>query len=223
MSSIRSYYDTLAATYDRERFGNSYGRYVDAMERSVLDEWLRGTDPAEVVDIACGTGRLLDYAKTGVDLSRAMLRKAEMKWQDRRLVEADATSTRLPDAGFTAVICFHLLMHLDAAACSAVLREAARIVRPGGRIILDIPSKPRRALSRRPPSGWHGDTAATLDEVDAWSGDAWRLRRSRGILFVPIHRLPSTLRRGVSPADALIGRTPLARWSSYYLCELERV
>jgi ubiquinone/menaquinone biosynthesis C-methylase UbiE len=222
MQPIRDYYDALAPTYDHDRFANSYGRYVDGMERGLLRAWLRGRAPEMVVDLACGTGRLLDFAMTGVDLSPAMLGRAREKWPDRRLVQADAAHTGLPSAGFDAATCFHLLMHLDAAACAAVFRESARLVKPGGSLIFDVPSAPRRRLSRRPASGWHGDNAASLADVRQWAGDAWRLARWRGIVSLPIHRVPPRWRKGFGGLDALVGRTPLARWSSYYVCELER-
>jgi len=222
MQPIHDYYEALAPTYDHDRFGNSYGRYVDAMERALLRAWLAGRDPESVVDLACGTGRLLDFAMTGVDLSPAMLARAREKWPGRRLVQADAAHTGLPSARFEAATCFHLLMHLDEAACAAVLAEAARLVRPRGSFVFDIPSAPRRRLSRRPASGWHGDTAASLTDVRRWAGEAWRLRRWRGLVSFPIHRVPSRWRGAFGGLDALAGRSPLARWASYYVCELER-
>jgi SAM-dependent methyltransferase len=175
-----------------------------------------------VVELACGTGRFLDFAGTGVDLSPAMLEVAREKWPGRKLVLADAADTGLPSGGFDAAICFHLLMHLDQAACRAVLAEAARLVRPGGSFVFDIPSLPRRRLSKRPASGWHGDTSASIGEVRRWAGDAWRLKRWRGVVALPIHRLPTRLRAPLAGVDALAGRTPLGRWSSYYVVELER-
>lgn len=222
MQPIHDYYENLASTYDRERFGNSYGRYVDRMERSILREWNRGRDPETMVELACGTGRLLDFAMTGVDLSDAMLKQARVKWPDRTLVCADAADTGLPTQSFDGAYSFHLLMHLDRTLCENVLQEAARIVRPGGSFIFDIPSAPRRALSGRPPSGWHGDTSASIAEIISLAGNTWRLKRWRGILFVPIHRLPSWGRTMFVLLDSIIGRSPLARWSSYYVCELER-
>jgi len=222
MQPIHDYYEALAPTYDHDRFENSYGRYVDGMERGLLRAWLRSRDPQSVVDLACGTGRLLDFAMTGVDVSAAMLARAREKWPDRRLVQADATHTGLPSANFGAATCFHLLMHLDEAACRALIGEAARLVRPGGSLVFDVPSAPRRRLSGRPASGWHGDNAASLADVRRWAGAAWRLRRWRGIVAFPIHRVPPRLRSGFGGLDALIGRSPLARWSSYYVCELER-
>jgi SAM-dependent methyltransferase len=222
MQSVRDYYDALAPAYDRERFANSYGRYVDGLERGILARWLRGRAVDAVMELACGTGRFLEFAGTGVDLSPAMLEEARTKWPGRRLVLADAADTGLPPATFDAAICFHLLMHLEPHACRAVLAEAARLVRPGGSIVFDLPSGPRRRWSKRPPSGWHGDTSASLADVRRWAGDAWRLKRWRGIVAMPIHRVPPRWRGALAGVDALIGRTPLGRWSQYYVVEMER-
>ena len=223
MQPIGEYYEALATTYDESRFGHSYGRYVDALERGVLGDWLRAVDPEAVVDLGCGTGRFLDFAATGVDGSAAMLEQAAKKHPRRQLVHADVASTGLERRSLDAAICFHVLMHLDEPTIESVMREAARIVRPGGRFVFDIPSRPRRDLGRRRPTGWHGDTSASLDDVRRLAGDGWRLARWRGIVFFPIHRVPSSLRGALRPLDAAIGRTPLGRWSSYLVCELERL
>ena len=37
---VVQYYDQLAARYDRDRFGNSYGAYLDVQERRLLGRWL---------------------------------------------------------------------------------------------------------------------------------------------------------------------------------------
>ena len=88
MNTIERYYEQLAETYDEERFGRSYGRYVDQMERAVLSDWLAQVSPTDVVDLGCGTGRLLDFAMTGVDASAAMLKVAGRKHPDRQLIQA---------------------------------------------------------------------------------------------------------------------------------------
>jgi ubiquinone/menaquinone biosynthesis C-methylase UbiE len=223
MGSLHDYYESLAPNYDQDRFANSYGQYVDGMERVLLTRWLRCRAAASVVELGCGTGRFLNFAMTGVDSSVAMLSEARKKWPDRKLHHAEAAHTGLETNGFDAALCFHVLMHLDETSCSEIFREAARLVRPGGSFIFDIPSKPRRNLSGRQSSGWHGSMSASLADIQAWGGGSWRLKRWRGILFFPVHHIPTGWRKSMAPLDRLICSTPLARWASYYVCEFERV
>ena len=76
---VVEYYDELASRYDRHRFGNSYGAYIDAQERRILRAWLVPVKDGKVLDLACGTGRLLDLATHGLDASEAMVRIAREK------------------------------------------------------------------------------------------------------------------------------------------------
>lgn len=225
MQPISDYYDRLAGDYDQVRFGNSYGRYVDHLERVILNDWLSGTTPAEVIDLGCGTGRLLDFAMTGVDVSQEMLKVAARKYSSRRFIHASLPEVDSSvDGKFQAAICFHVFMHLGETVIEKSLQSIAEVVKVGGRLILDIPSRDRRALNRRRPdeSGWHGNTAATSADIERWAGSQWRIVRRRGILFFPIHRLPSIARPVFRGMDDWIGRTPLGRWSSYHVYELER-
>lgn len=225
MHSIRDYYDQLAPDYDRARFGNSYGRYIDRLERRLLAAWLQDTSAAAVLDIGCGTGRLLEFAQTGVDCSAAMLDVAARKFPGHRLVQASSVDLRSAVPGpFEAAICFHVFMHLDPCQIEQTLKAAADVVRTGGRLIFDIPSQHRRALNRRAPNadGWHGNTAATRADVEHWAGPAWRVVQRRGLLLLPIHRLPSLVRPWFAGLDELLGRTPLARYASYHVYALER-
>lgn len=225
MKPINDYYERLAEDYDRVRFGNSYGRYLDHQERAVLRAWLSGTRPEDVIDLGCGTGRLLDFAMTGVDASKAMLKVAARKFTNRRLIHAGLAEVGSAVEGrFQAAICFHLFMHLEEQVIADSLQSIAQVVKGGGRLILDIPSKHRRALNRRRPggSGWHGNTAAARDDIERWAGPHWRILRHRGILFFPIHRLPSIARPLFRGLDDWLGRSPLGRFSSYHVYELER-
>ena len=226
MQAIHDYYDKLAPDYDRARFGNSYGRYIDRLERRILRAWLAGVPPAEVLDIGCGTGRLLDFAQTGVDCSAAMLEVAASKFPGHRLIQASSAELGAAAPGpFQAAICFHLLMHLDREQIEKTLQAAADVVRVGGRLIIDIPSQHRRSFNLRRPNadGWHGNTAATQTDIARWSGPHWRIVRRRGVLLLPIHRLPSVARPWFAGLDRLLGRTPLARYASYHVYALERL
>lgn len=223
MKHVIKYYDELAESYDENRFENSYGRYIDLLERNILNEWLGSEDKNHVIDLGCGTGRLLEYAMTGVDGSRKMLQIAAKKFPDRTLIQANLTNIPLPNNFINSAICFQVLMHLDIKTIQAFFESTAHIIPKRGRLIIDIPSKPRRSMGRRSLSGWHGDTSASIKDVESWIEPHWKIMRWRGILFFPIHRIPQRLRPLFINMDAWLGETWLAKYSSYYVLELVRL
>ena len=108
---------------------------------------------ARVIDLACGTGdlcctlRAAGHTPIGVDFSAGMLGAANT---DAPLARADAGRLPFPDGAVDAVTCgFALRNFVD---LSTVLTEAARVVRPQGRIaLLDVgepTSAPARAVHR---------------------------------------------------------------------------
>lgn len=112
--------------------------YLDAMNISSV---------AEVLDLGCGTGlaaraiaRRDGYrgTVTGVDISPYFVAAATRLADDEGLCTrlafrvADANALEFPDAEFDAVVVHTLLSHVDAPL--AVLVEAARVLKPGGKI-----------------------------------------------------------------------------------------
>jgi SAM-dependent methyltransferase len=216
------YYDRLAGRYDADRFGNSYGRYLDMQERRVLRRWLAPFQGGSILDLACGTGRLLDLATHGLDASPAMVRIAHEKHPQKAIRCARATDLGEFRTSFDAIFCLHLLMHLASAEIERVLRSGFEQLRPGGVLIFDVPSALRRRLTGFCPAGWHGGTALTLSEVAAVAGPRWRIKATRGVLFFPIHRLPPKVRPLFRPLDDAVGATPLKLLCSYLCCCLQR-
>ena len=64
---ITQYYNDLATDYDKNRFANSYGKYIHLQETQILDKYITLNDISKNLDIACGTGRFLNYADYGID------------------------------------------------------------------------------------------------------------------------------------------------------------
>ena len=219
---VIDYYNEVAARYDRDRFNNTYGAYVDAQERRIFRRWLAPVGCGKVLDLACGTGRLLDLATHGLDASEAMVRIASSKHPGKLIHCGLAHELARFAVRFDAIFCLHLFMHLPPATIRSILGFCREQLLPGGLLIFDAPSALRRRLTRHQAGGWHGGTALSWAEVRALAGDGWRHRASRGVLFFPIHRLPPRIRPALRRVDDLIGLTPLKALASYTIYCLEK-
>lgn len=123
-----------------------------------------------ILDVGVGTGLELPLfsprsSVTGVDLSEAMLRRARARVLGERLASVaglcvmDAMRLGFPDASFDAVVApFVMTVVPDPA---ATLEEFARVLRPGGEIVLvnhvGAEQGPRAAVER-----WLGRRSASL-------------------------------------------------------------
>jgi SAM-dependent methyltransferase len=219
---LTHYYEHLADRYDADRFGNSYGRYIDAQERRLLRRWLPSSQQGAILDLACGTGRLLDLASHGLDPSAAMVRIAQRRHPRKIIRCAPAGNIAEFSVCFDAIFCLHLFMHLPPEEIAGLVTAASERLRPGGMLIFDVPSAFRRKLTGFRPAGWHAGTALSPSQVAALAGPRWRVTGMRGILFFPIHRLPSKFRPAFRPLDDLLGLTPLMPLCSYLFYRLER-
>ena len=98
-----------------------------------------------ILEVGCGDGRISSLlAKhridplVGVDISREMLRKYVDKEgiSALQLIHCDAENLPFKEDSFDGVICIQTLVHLPNA--EMVIDESARILREGGKLILDI-------------------------------------------------------------------------------------
>jgi SAM-dependent methyltransferase len=125
-------YDEIADWYE-ENVGT---RPDDPLELGRLLNELLGPGRGTCLEIGCGTGmhadrvRALGWCAVGVDLSARMLRHGAP-----RLPAGRADASRLPvrDASVPAVL--SAMAHTDMPAYRDVLREAARVLAPGGVLV----------------------------------------------------------------------------------------
>lgn len=220
MDQIIHYYDKLAEKYDSDRFENTYGKFIDFQERRILDRLL--ADKKEtILDLACGSGRFMNYANVGVDASEEMLKIANDKFPEKLFHKSDAEHIPIPDNTFDTIITFHFFMHLDKEKVQNILKECYRVLKPNGRIIFDIPSAKRRSFIRYKKSGWHGNFALTNKQIKELSSE-FNVTRSFGILFIPIHRIPVRLRNFFVGLDRILSNSFLKEYSSYQIVELTK-
>jgi len=108
-----------------------------------------------LLEVGCGSGDLLagmrdlGWTARGVDFDPAAVEVARRRGLDVR--EGDLASCRFPDASFDAVAMVHLVEHVPDPA--ALLREAARVLAPGGRLSVVTPN-PRGRGARRFGAAW---------------------------------------------------------------------
>lgn len=144
----------------------------------------------DLLDIGTGTGRIVEIfadrveQAVGVDLSHEMLLVARSKLESARLRNClvrhgDMYKLPLPGASFDAVT-IHQVLHF-AEQPGEVIREAQRVLRPGGRlVVVDFAAHEREALREEHAHRWLGFTDQQIGE---WFGAAG-LRRCDPI-FLP--------------------------------------
>ena len=159
----------MAATdIDRQAVEKVYGRWApiyDLVFGAVFERGRRAAIAAServggrILEVGVGTGISLSYYSEesrvyGVDLSEQMLRKARQRVVERhlrhveRLAVMDAERLDFPDASFDVVVAQYVVNTVPHP--EAALDEFARVLRPGGEIVLlnriGADAGPRRML-----------------------------------------------------------------------------
>lgn len=133
---VRAYFDRHAPRYDRQMSG---------CERLLLGahrDWAVGQVRGQVLEIGVGTGLNLphyptDVTVTGVDVSESMLAHARARQGVRArsiLLAGDVQRLDLPDNAFDDALSTYTFCSIPDPEQAA--REAFRLVRPGGRLVL---------------------------------------------------------------------------------------
>ena len=147
-ASVRAMFDLIAPQYDR------LNRWLSLR----LDQYWRrqtirsvGVCAADgVLDLACGTGDLSELARAtgarviGIDFARNMLVGATRRRITAAFIQADANALPLPAAAVSVVLSGFALRNF--VSIPRALQEAARVLKPGGRLALLEVDTPRHTL-----------------------------------------------------------------------------
>ncbi len=204
---IRTMFDRIAPIYDLMNTVMTAGLDERWRHAAVIAAGVRPGDRA--LDVACGTGRLTEALAgavrprgeaVGVDVSRGMLRRASARAAraDHRdgipaFREADALALPFDDGSFDAATIGFGLRNLPDYA--AGLREMARVVRPGGRVVILEIAIPERGIPRVLFETWFRRIVPVLGRV-AGRSSAYRYL-PRSLLAYPPPAAVAALMEGV--------------------------
>jgi len=166
-TQIRRAWDEIATTY-------AHRRDPTGSDADLLVELAEALGPdATVLDVGCGDGARtlanLPAGSIGLDISRRGLALASDAVPDARLLQGEMRSIPLRDGSVDAITAYHAVFHVPRAAHPDVYREFARVLRPGGTLLMTLPSGRYETVRE----GWMGGRMlfsapgrdATLDQL----------------------------------------------------------
>lgn len=100
----------------------------------------------------CAHGHTTDYLRrlgadaTGIDLSPALIAEARRLYPLGRYQLGDMRALERPDGSVAAIVAYYAIVHFDLHTLSLVFRELARVLRPGGLLLLTFHVRDGEAL-----------------------------------------------------------------------------
>jgi ubiquinone/menaquinone biosynthesis C-methylase UbiE len=230
----RRYYDDFSDSYEEGR-GYGYHRMIDDLEVEVATPYAQG---ARVLELGCGTGlilaRVAEVAReaVGIDLSEGMAQRA----RDRGLDVHIGSVCDLPfdDDQFDLTYSFKVLAHVPD--ICAALREAARVTRPGGHLLLEFynPWSLRYLAKKAAGPQPIGDDRTEADIFTRWDSPRdipkllppnLELVDYHGIrVLTPlaaVHRVP-WIARGLRRAELIASHSPLRYFGGFLVAVLRK-
>jgi len=190
LTSTRSSYDAVAVEYDKHFREALAGRPWDRAVLAVFAELVQSRSPGPVADVGCGTGHQtallhgLGVDVFGVDLSPGMLAVALQEHPDIRFTVGSMLALDLPDGSLGGLLAYYSTIHVPDDLLSTVLAEFARVLGPGGHLLLafqigDEPLRLSEAFSHEIALEFHRRRPEYMAELAEDAGLVMRTRLVR--------------------------------------------
>ena len=141
MADLALLYDDLAETY-------AAGRHLFDTTPILADFAHDLSVGGWILDVGCGAGEpvaryFVDRGDrvTGIDVSERMLTLARRQAPEATFHAMDMRSLAFPSASFTAITAVYAVFHLPRADHAALFAGFARVLQPGGRLLLTLATR----------------------------------------------------------------------------------
>jgi ubiquinone/menaquinone biosynthesis C-methylase UbiE len=195
--AVRQSYDAVAADYAELLSNELAAKPMDRAILAAFAEYVTEDGGGPVLDVGCGPGRIADHlterglSVRGVDLSQRMVDEARLRYPKIRFDQGCMTALDVAEAELAAVVAWYSVIHTPTDELPAAFAEFARVLRPGGRLLLAFQV---------------GDTSVELERAYGHAVSLVVHRRS-------VERVATLLADAGLPVDARTVRGP-ERWES---------
>jgi ubiquinone/menaquinone biosynthesis C-methylase UbiE len=142
------FYDADSSSYDAQRWESAGGRATNEAQQAILADLCAGWRDLHVLEVGPGTARftipllragnratVLDISRGMLDTARGNIEGAGVGDRVEAYVQGSIYDLPFGDGTFDAAVSLNVFNHLERA--GDALRELARVVRPGGRVLFN--------------------------------------------------------------------------------------
>ncbi|MFE1174608.1 class I SAM-dependent DNA methyltransferase [Streptomyces sp. NPDC058773] len=146
LRATRESYDAIAPTYAQMFHDSLRDRPLERALLGAFAELVRANDDAEVADLGCGPGYVtahlhgLGLKAFGVDASPVMVGLAREAHPGLRFEVGSMAALDLADGALGGVLARWSVIHTPPQDLPAVLAEIARVLAPGGHLLIGFPA-----------------------------------------------------------------------------------
>lgn len=143
---VRRAYDTVASDYATYLPDTRAEAPLDLAMVDAFAEAVRSDADPLVLDAGCGAGRMSRYLVdrgcrvVGVDLSPGMVAMARRDHRELSFAVGSLADLPFPDGRFAGVLLWYSTIHTPPAGQGRIFAEAARMLRPGGHLLVGFQS-----------------------------------------------------------------------------------
>lgn len=138
-TGVRAAYDAVAPAYDAQFRDELDGKPLD---RALLECFIELAREGTIADVGCGPGHVTRFLAArhtdviGIDLSPRMIDIARKHAPERAFAVGSMLQLPARDGAWSGAIALYSIIHLSAEERAVAGREFARVVRPGGWLLV---------------------------------------------------------------------------------------